>query len=162
MASRPEIANIKHAIAETGGVITDLARHFRVTRRTIYNWLDHYSLRGEVEKARAKMRDVAEDVLYGVLIADPEADIQEIEKKRRLSDKDKFKLELLYNQADTTLNRQVSVAKFTLQHTNSQGKFIPVSDEVIRLLPAAGLTLEGAAQIFEEMVRAAAKQKMAA
>lgn len=60
----PGRANLRKAIREHGGAIADVARHFDVTRQTVYNWLDHYDLRAEVEAARTSMRMVAQDVIY--------------------------------------------------------------------------------------------------
>jgi len=136
----PGKANLRHAISLHGGVVSEIASHFEVTRTTVYNWLDHYDLRDEIHKSRTQMRDVAEDVMYQVLISDP----------RSAEDPDK------------ALDRQIGVAKFTLQNTKTDGTFISISDEVLRLLPRIGMTIEDASQIFEDMVREAARQKATA
>lgn len=138
MARKPGSASLRKAIRDHGGVISEIANYYEVSRRTIYNWMDHYELRDEIKKARAQMRDVAEDVMYQVLIDEPAPD------------------------DDKAKDRQVAVAKFTLSNTNQRGEFVPISDEVLRLLPRIGMTLDDAAQIFEDMIREAARQKMAA
>lgn len=68
----PGRANLRKAIKEHGGVLADVARHFDVTRSTIYNWLDHYDLRSEVDNARTSMRNVATDVIYQRLMNEDE------------------------------------------------------------------------------------------
>ena len=65
---KPGKRSFRQAIEETGGVISDIAEHFGCTNRTIYNWLDHYEMRPELERARTKMRSVAHDIIYEDLI----------------------------------------------------------------------------------------------
>lgn len=66
----PGKVNLRKKIAEHGGVVSDIADHFRVTRQTIYNWLDHYELRENLTAARQSMRAVAADVIYARLMAE--------------------------------------------------------------------------------------------
>ncbi|MEQ9027553.1 MAG: hypothetical protein RLP44_02460 [Aggregatilineales bacterium] len=65
----PGKVSLRKAMKETGGVISDLATHFSVTRQTVYRWMDHYEMRHELSAARTNMREVAKDVLYEKLIA---------------------------------------------------------------------------------------------
>lgn len=64
----PGKVSLRKAMEETGGVVSDLATHFTVTRQTIYRWIDHYEMRAELSKARTSMREVAKDVLYEKLM----------------------------------------------------------------------------------------------
>lgn len=129
--ARPGKANLRKVITETGGVIGDIAAHFRVSKRTIYNWMDHYELRGVAKECQMALRDVAQDIIYEELMSD---------------DPDRK-------------DSRVKTAQFVMTHVTKAGEFITVSDEVLRLLPFIGMTLDDAASIFEEMVREAAKQK---
>lgn len=70
MARKPGSRSFRIAIKDCGGQISDVARHFSVSRRTIYNWLDHYEMRDEVTKARQSMRTVAQDVIYQRLMSE--------------------------------------------------------------------------------------------
>lgn len=69
---KPGKASLRKAIKETGGVISDLAAHYSCSRQTIYNWLEHYELRGEIEKSRHSLRAVATDVIYQRLLSNNE------------------------------------------------------------------------------------------
>lgn len=69
---RPGARNLRRAIYEHGGLIADIARHFDVTRQTIYNWLDHYQMRELIIQARQSMREVAKDVIYQRLMSEDE------------------------------------------------------------------------------------------
>jgi transposase-like protein len=138
MAKKPGKANLRKAIDDSGGVIGDIAKHFDVTRRTIYRWLDHYEMRGVLDAARADMRVVAKDVMYQTLVSEPDPD------------------------DDKAKDRQVKVAQFTLNYMGSDGEFITVSPDVMRLLPLIGMTVESASSLFEEMIREAARQKQVA
>ena len=67
---------IKDLIKDHGGVISEMARNCKqgiigkkgVSRQTIYNWIEHYDLRDECEKARVSMRMVSRDVIYQRLL----------------------------------------------------------------------------------------------
>jgi transposase-like protein len=135
MAKRPGRVNLRNAIKDCGGVISEVANHYSVAPRTIYRWLDHYDLRGVVDGARNDMRVVAKDVMYQTLMSEPELDDHK------------------------ALDRRVGVAKFTLTNMGSDGEFITVSPDVMRLLPLIGMTVESASSLFEDMVREAARQK---
>lgn len=54
------------------GVVAEIAKHFEVSRQTIYDWLDYYELRNELREAKHAMREVAADVVYGRLMSDDE------------------------------------------------------------------------------------------
>ncbi len=138
MAKRPGKANFRKAIKDCGGGIGDIAKHFRVDRRTVYRWLDHYALRDTLDDARSDMRVVAKDVMYQTLMSEPDADDHK------------------------SLDRRVGVAKFTLNYMGQDGEFIPISPDVMRLLPALGMTVESASSLFEDMIREAARQKQVA
>lgn len=76
----PGKVSLRKAIQEHGGLVSDVARHFDVTRQTVYNWLSHYELRNEVTAARQNMRAVAQDVIYARLMADEDAQAFEAAK----------------------------------------------------------------------------------
>lgn len=66
---------VRKLIKDTGGCISDMAREAKnglikkgVSRQTIYNWIDHYGLRAELEEARVTMRLVSRDVIYDRLM----------------------------------------------------------------------------------------------
>lgn len=65
----PGKRSLRKAIEEHGGVISEIAAHFNKSRQTIYRWLDHYSLRGEVQNQRESMRQVSRDVIYQRLMS---------------------------------------------------------------------------------------------
>jgi transposase-like protein len=71
----PGKTSLRAAIKEHGGLVADIARHYRVTRQTVYNWLDHYNMRDELVKSRHSMRDIAKDIVYQRLF-DDDKDIQ--------------------------------------------------------------------------------------
>lgn len=66
----PGKTSLRAAIKEHGGLVADIARHYNVSRQTIYNWLDHYNMREELVKGRHMMRDVAKDIVYQRLFAE--------------------------------------------------------------------------------------------
>lgn len=138
MAKKPGKANLRKAIEDCGGGIGDIAKHFSVTRRTIYRWLDHYEMRDDLEAARSDMRMVAKDVMYQTLMSEPDDDDHK------------------------SLDRRVKVAQFTLNYMGQDGEFIPISPDVMRLLPVLGMTVESASSLFEDMIREAARQKQVA
>jgi len=70
---KPGKVSLRKTIEETGGVVSDIASHFNVTRQTIYNWLEHYELRDKVVEARQNMRAVAQDVIYARLVTGDDA-----------------------------------------------------------------------------------------
>lgn len=67
---------VRQLIKEHGGVISQMARNCEyggkegVSRQTIYNWIDHYKLRGQCEAVRVSMRMVSRDVIYQRLMSD--------------------------------------------------------------------------------------------
>lgn len=69
MAKKPGKRSLRMAIKQTGGVISELAEHYTVTRQTIYNWLDDYEMRPLISAARGELRAVAKDVIYEHLLA---------------------------------------------------------------------------------------------
>ena len=60
----PGRTSLRKAIRECGGIITDVAERYQVTRQTVYRWVDRYSLRDEINDARQDVRNVAFDVIY--------------------------------------------------------------------------------------------------
>jgi transposase-like protein len=69
MTKYPGKVSLRQAIQETGGVVSDLARHYNnASRTTIYRWLDQAGLRDKLADARAKMDDVSLDVIYARLM----------------------------------------------------------------------------------------------
>lgn len=71
----PGKKTVRKLIEDTGGCISDMAREAKsglvkkgVSRQTIYNWIDHYGLRAELEQARVSMRLVSRDVIYDRLM----------------------------------------------------------------------------------------------
>lgn len=67
---------VRELIKNHGGVISEMARNCEyggkksVSRQTIYNWIDHYQLRGHCEAVRVSMRMVSRDVIYQRLMGD--------------------------------------------------------------------------------------------
>jgi AraC-like DNA-binding protein len=55
---------LREVIEESGGVITEVARAFNVSRQTIYNWIERYDLHADVAHAGDAMVDEASLVLY--------------------------------------------------------------------------------------------------
>lgn len=72
MGRIPEPGRLKVLIEKHGGVIADIARARRVTRQTVYNWLDLYDMRGEIKTARQQIREVAGDVIYDRMFSQDE------------------------------------------------------------------------------------------
>lgn len=70
---RPGKRSLRQAVHDCGGVISDLAATFDVSRQTIYDWLNYYNLRSEIHAARHAMREVAQDVIYERLFNADEA-----------------------------------------------------------------------------------------
>jgi len=68
----PGKRELRLAIKEHGGVIADIAKHFTVSRQTVYRWLDDKNLRSEIPKARARLSDVSTDVIYQRLFNEDE------------------------------------------------------------------------------------------
>lgn len=70
----PSKADLRKAIGEHGGIVSEIARHYGVTRQTLYNWVAKYGLRERINEARVGMRAVAADVIYQRLMdGDPDA-----------------------------------------------------------------------------------------
>ncbi|QPC81047.1 hypothetical protein G4Y79_15190 [Phototrophicus methaneseepsis] len=112
----PGKAELRKAIQATGGVVSDLAKHYSASRQTIYNWLDAKDLRDELNAARQNLIDVAQDNIYGALM-DGDLDIS------------KFVLERKGRQFGWT--RQIDV-----------GQAVPLSNELKSLLDEMGITPE--------------------
>lgn len=70
--AKPGKRNFRRAIEAHGGIVTEIAKHFDVTRATIYNWLTHYQMRDDLRKARQSMREIAQDIVYARLLSDNE------------------------------------------------------------------------------------------
>ena len=74
----PGVRAVRDVIKAHGGNISEMARNMEwgdktgVTRQTIYNWIDHYALRGEVTAARTSMRMVSQDVVFARLMSEDE------------------------------------------------------------------------------------------
>lgn len=79
----PGKRKMRELIEKSGGVVSDMARlasEEGVSRQTIYNWLDHYQMRDQVTAARQNMRAVAQDVIYGRLMSNEDAQAFEAAK----------------------------------------------------------------------------------
>lgn len=66
----PSKTSLRLAIKETGGIVSDLAKHYNVSRPTIYRWLEQKNLRAELAGARINMHEIAKDVVYQRLMSD--------------------------------------------------------------------------------------------
>lgn len=63
--ARPKADVLRTAIEDKRGNIASVARHFGVSRRAVYKWLDAMpSVKETLEDARETMLDNAESVLY--------------------------------------------------------------------------------------------------
>ena len=65
----PDKRALRKAIVETGGIVTDIAKRYDVSRPTIYTWLREKDLMSELQPARVNMVQVAEANIYDALTA---------------------------------------------------------------------------------------------
>lgn len=127
--------DLKRAIEADGGNVSRMAARFGVTRQTIYNRLDQTGLRGEINKARANIYDMAVDNVVAWLDAgDPVMTRWALERypgggpeQPRWS-----------NKTDIVMGR------------------VPLSDETLRLLERMGIDVDDVAAEFERMIQAMA------
>jgi hypothetical protein len=52
--------SVREALAAHGGNITRVADAMNVSRKTVYNWIEQYDLRDDLQVSRDEMRDIAE------------------------------------------------------------------------------------------------------
>jgi transposase len=125
-------SDLKRAIQLDGGIVSKMAARFGVTRQTIYNRLDHYGLRGEIEKARETIYDMAVDNVVAWLDAgDPVMTRWALER---------------YPSGNANKPRWTAKTEVTVSS-------IPLSDETMRLMEALGIQAEDVAAEFEALVR---------
>lgn len=60
----PGKASLRKLIKSTGGTISKMAEDRNVSRQTIYNWLDHYNMRDDLQQARSDIVMMAEGNVY--------------------------------------------------------------------------------------------------
>lgn len=65
----PGKRGLRKLIKKTGGTVSQMAKDQNVSRQTIYNWLDHYDMRDDLDKERTNIVMLAEDNIYDSLIA---------------------------------------------------------------------------------------------
>lgn len=67
---RPTKTELRKAIDDEGGQVEAIAERFGVRRRTVYNWLGHYSLNARLALARRPIQQIADDNIYDALLSD--------------------------------------------------------------------------------------------
>lgn len=90
----PDKRELRKKIDQHGGSVTAIAREEKVSRQTVYNWLDAKDLREYQTRAKRKMRGIANDVIYDRLMSDDEDKAFEAAKHVSLHLKDDGELML--------------------------------------------------------------------
>lgn len=121
-------SDLRRAIRAEGGNIKRVAEMFDVTRQTIYNKVDRYDLRGEVETYRAMVFRMAEDNLFGAV-----------------------------EEGDTDISKFVVTHFPGGQRWSSKQEIrlgaIQLDDEVLALAEKMGIEVETIAEQFERLIR---------
>lgn len=67
----PGKRNLRNALVEYGGNVTETAKHFSVTRRTVYNWIERYEAWEYVKSSRTFVNKIAEsNIINGIVEGD--------------------------------------------------------------------------------------------
>lgn len=61
---RPNRKSLREVVERSSGVVAAVARHYDVTRQTVYSWLDYYDLRNSLQDARDDVLDIAEANIF--------------------------------------------------------------------------------------------------
>lgn len=136
---RVSAISVRRSIEEHGGVVAKMAEAFRVSRQTVYTWVDRYGLWPLLERARESMFDLAQDNIMQA-VADGDIDCS------------KFVLTHM-----PTSKRWSSRAEIT----GKDGTPLGLSSDVIELMRRMGVEPSQVVKEFEEMVRQQADAQVA-
>ena len=128
--------DLKVAIQETGGNVTQMSERFSVSRQTIYNLLDKYKYRDMVDAFRRRMFEIAEGNVFDAVA---EGDI----------DMSKFVLTHFPGGVRWSSKQDIDVTG------------IRVSDEARRLMELYGVSESGLGDQLEKMLQAMHSKKLA-
>jgi hypothetical protein len=128
--------SVRKALQEHGGVVVRVAEAFRVSRQTVYSWVERYDLWWMLERARESMFDLAQDNIMQA-VADGDIDCS------------KFVLTHM-----PTAKRWSSRAEIT----GKDGSPLGLSADVIELMRRMGVEPSEVVKEFEEMVRVQAAE----
>lgn len=132
MTKRIGSKRLREVIEQTGGVISEVARTFDVSRQTVYNWLEKYpELLPLVIEAREYMVQMAERNVYKAVL----------DKDLEMS---KFVLERLGKTKGWAKNVEL---------TGRDGEPLNLSPEVVQMLAAMGVEVSDAVREFEALIR---------
>ena len=130
--------DLRRALDAHGGVIQQVADAYKVTRQTVYNWIDRYDLRGYVTAARKGMFEVAADNVYEAVM-------------RGDLDSSKFVLTHMPGGSQRWSSKT--------EITGKDGEPLVLSADVLAALRAMGIEPSEAVQEFERMIREQVKAK---
>jgi transposase-like protein len=136
MANKVTKARAREVLAGYFGDISATARHFNVSRQTVYNWIERWNLADALDDARDNVFEMAEQNAYQRVIA---------------GDWDASKFVLLNMPPG---KRRARWSSKTDTSVTVEG--IALSPDVIALMQKLGISTSDAAREFETLIREAA------
>lgn len=136
MASKVTKKRAQEVLTQYFGDISATARHFNVTRQTVYNWIARWELTAALDDARDHVFEMAEQNIYQLVIN---------------GDYDASKFTVLNMPPG---KRRARWSSKTDSNLNVQG--VTISPDVLALIERLGLSSSDVVREFESLIREAA------